>query len=372
MSSQVEERVQVEIVDGDVRLNTPDRNLELSAIWLRDSSTDDESRDPVSGQRLFNIVDLPENVRVDDARIVDGALELTFGPDGHRTTFDLATLLDDRTQPLTDARNESKKDLWLRASDLGSIPKTAWQDYLRDRAPVLRRVVDQGFALLGDVPAELEQVIKVSESFGYVRDTNYGRLFDVRIEENATNLAFTPLPISPHTDNPYRDPVPTMQLLHCLSNAADGGESGLVDGFAAAAALRERDPRAFETLTTVKVGYRFDTAETHLHSATPLIEVDAGGAVRCIRFNNRSMIVPALEPAQMRAFYDAYRTFAELVYAPEAQLNFRMDSGDCLIFDNTRLLHARTAFGALGGRHLQGTYADLDGLLSTLYGLENP
>jgi Gamma-butyrobetaine hydroxylase-like, N-terminal/Taurine catabolism dioxygenase TauD, TfdA family len=27
----------------------------------------------------------------------------------------------------------------------------------------------------------------------------------------------------PHTDNPYRDPVPTVQLLHCLSTADDGG-----------------------------------------------------------------------------------------------------------------------------------------------------
>lgn len=371
MSSQVVEKVQAEVVDGDLRLITPTQDLELSAIWLRDSSTDPASRDAVSGQRLFNIVDLPENVRVDEAQVVDGVLELTFGPDGHRTVFDLETLLADASRPLLDARNESAKNLWLRASDLGPIVKTGWQDYLGDRAPVLRAVVDQGFAVLADVPAELEQVIKVAETFGYVRDTNYGRIFDVRIEENASNLAFTPLPISPHTDNPYRDPVPTMQLLHCLNNAADGGESGLVDGFAAAATLRERDPSAFQTLTTVKVGYRFDAEDTHLHAATPLIELDANGAVRGIRFNNRSMIVPALEPAQLRAFYDAYRTFAELIYAPEAQLNFRMDSGDCLIFDNTRLLHARTAFGAVGGRHLQGTYADLDGLLSTLYGLEN-
>jgi hypothetical protein len=32
-----------------------------------------------------------------------------------------------------------------------------------------------------------------------------------------------------------RDPVPTVQLLHCLHNAADGGDSGFVDGFHAAA-----------------------------------------------------------------------------------------------------------------------------------------
>jgi gamma-butyrobetaine dioxygenase len=30
------------------------------------------------------------------------------------------------------------------------------------------------------------------------------------------------------------------------------------------------------------------------------------------------------------------------------------------------VLHARTAFAVAGDRHLQGCYADLDGLLSTL------
>jgi len=49
--------------------------------------------------------------------------------------------------------------------------------------------------------------------------------------------------------------------------------------------------------------------------------------------------------------------------------SLRLAPGDCLIFDNTRVLHARTAFGVAAGspgRHLQGCYADLDGLASTL------
>ncbi len=371
MARQVTEQAQVDVVDGDLRLVTAAETFELPAVWLRDSSTDAQSRDAVSGQRLFNIVDLPDDVRVADARIVEGSLELVFDPDGHRTVFDLDDLLATVSTPLVDARNETEKKLWPRASDVEPVAKTPWEDYLRNPAPLLRAVVDQGFAVLSGVPAEPEQVIRVGETFGFVRETNYGRIFDVRIEENASNLAFTPLPISPHTDNPYRDPVPTMQLLHCLSNAAEGGESGLVDGFAAAALLRERDPLAFQTLTTIKVSYRFDSADVHLHAVTPLIELDANDHVRAVRFNNRSMIVPKLEPAQARAFYDAYRTFAELVYDPPAQLNFRLEEGDCLIFDNTRLLHARTAFEAMGGRHLQGTYTDLDGLLSTLQTLEH-
>jgi gamma-butyrobetaine dioxygenase len=65
-------------------------------------------------------------------------------------------------------------------------------------------------------------------------------------------------------------------------------------------------------------------------------------------------------------FYPAYRAFAEILNRPELRLVLRLAPGDCLVFDNTRLLHARTAFDAVGERHLQGCYADLDGLASTV------
>ena len=44
----------------------------------------------------------------------------------------------------------------------------------------------------------------------------------------------------------------------------------------------------------------------------------------------------------------------------------RLAPGDCLIFDNTRILHGRTGFTSTGDRLLQGCYADLDGLASTV------
>jgi gamma-butyrobetaine hydroxylase len=369
MYSQVGERADargVDLVDGGVRLTVGDEAVELGALWLRDSCTDAQSRDPVSGQRLFGITDLSPELRVDSARVADGGLEVVFAPDGHRSRFDVAELLDAARTTPHDERNETSKHLWSSAAQLRLVTRVPLPDYLADRAPVLRSVVEDGFALLSEVPAREGCVTEVAESFGFVRETNYGRIFDVRIEDNASNLAFTGLAISPHTDNPYRDPVPTIQLLHCLSNAAEGGDSGLVDGFAAAAALRDRDRAAFEVLTTTRVSFRFDSRDTHLESLTPLIGLDAAGCIREIRFNNRSMRVMPLGPEESRVFYAAYRTFAELLCDPAAQASLRLRPGDCLIFDNTRLLHARTAFQAVGGRHLQGTYADLDGLLSTL------
>lgn len=357
------------VEDGDLHLKVGDIQVNIAAIWLRDSCPCPESR-AENGQKLFNIVDLPSNARVERAQVVGRGIEVEFAPDGHRGVFDIEALITAGTPlDLADARNEKAKRLWRLAAEVPPVWND-WTGYLADPAPALRAVVDFGFALLRGVPTELGQVVAVAETFGFVRKTNYGTSFDVRVEENPVNLAFTGLAISPHTDNPYRDPVPTLQLLHCIHNATTGGESGLVDGFAAAELLRENNPRAFDILTSTPVTFRFDSADAHLSAIMPMIGLDPSGRVREIRFNNRSMVAPRLEPGPAREFYSAYRTFAELLYSPEAQLNFQLDAGDCLIFDNTRLLHARTAFAATGGRHLQGAYADLDGLLSALQTFE--
>ena len=77
----------------------------------------------------------------------------------------------------------------------------------RPRGPGERpgRGVRSGFVLLHDVPAEPGMVLEVAASFGFVRETNYGLLFDVRVEPRPGNLAFTSRRILPHTDI---NPVP--------------------------------------------------------------------------------------------------------------------------------------------------------------------
>jgi gamma-butyrobetaine dioxygenase len=290
-----------------------------------------------------------------------------WAPDGHRSRYRSSWLSGDATP---DPRSEDAKELWGTAAALaGQLPETSWQAFHErpdERARMLGAVQRLGFCLLRDVPLRDGQVLEATRSFGYVRETNYGLLFEVRVEERPNNLAFTDARITPHTDNPYRDPVPTLQLLHCLANEAEGGDSGLVDGFAAAARLREERPEAFAVLTRTPVPFVFRDAVTELSAQRPLIGVDTAGRIREIRFNNRSLGTLRLPHEETEAFYAAYRAFAELLLRPELQLEFRLTPGDCLIFDNTRLLHARTAFERGGVRHLQGCYADVDGLLSTL------
>lgn len=342
-------------------------------IWLRDNCPCTACRDPRNGQKLFGINDLPAAVSVLDVVESADTVAVTFGPDGHRGEFSRAWLDAQNTADPGDYRTEQGKQLWATADLDGRLPIADWTAYRADdteRARVLRAVRDTGFAIVQGVPVIDRGVLDVAETFGYVRETNYGELFEVRVEANPNNLAFTGMAIAPHTDNPYRDPVPTLQLLHCLDNAVDGGESGLLDGFHAAALLRNEDPASFRVLTSTLVPFAWSDATASLRADRPLIEVDADGRIREVRFNNRSMQALRLPTAEIDAFYRAYRSFAEIIARPELLLTFRLDAGDCLIFDNIRLLHARTAFAESGSRHLQGCYADLDSLTSTLTVLE--
>ena len=193
----------------------------------------------------------------------------------------------------------------------------------------------------------------------------------MRVEPQPINLAYTGRAIAPHTDNPYREPVPGIQLLHCLSSSANGGENVLVDGFSAARVLREEDPDAYALLTTIRLTFRFEDANTVLRASGPAIELNPSGEVRGIRWNDRSAEPPQVPAGQVDEVYRAMRTFAGLVRRPELELHVTLEPGDCIVFDDTRILHARTAFtDGAGARHLQGCYADLDGLASTVAVLE--
>jgi gamma-butyrobetaine dioxygenase len=360
--------------DGGLELEANGYMLRFPAVWLRDNCPCAECLDPGSGQKLKDITELPAGLAVSTAEDTGESVVVTYAPDGHRSTFARSWLTAHAPGPAEDGggRTEDDKELWLPADlaeSAGGLPEVSWPCYLAepaDRARALDAVLRRGFVLLHDVPAEPGMVLQVAASFGFVRETNYGRLFDVRVEPRPGNLAYTSRRILPHTDNPYRDPVPTMQLLHCLRTADAGGETGLVDGFAAARELRATDRETFDLIAGTPVPFGYRDKSTELRASQPLIQLSPGGRVRGVRFNNRSVRPLRLPYAEITAFYAAYRRWAELLARPERQLNLRLAPGDCLIFDNTRILHARTAFSVTGGRHLQGCYADLDGLASTL------
>lgn len=344
---------------------------ELAAIWLRDHCQMPQSRDPHSGQRLLNITDIPLDNRIAGVTQTQKSLTIDFAPESHSSVFDIDWLRQNcyciNTQ--IDNRSEVGKLIWQGDSFDQGLLQYNYDEFCHSdqtRRGALQAVKDYGFVLLDAVPCEDGQILKVINEFGFVRETNYGPLFEVRSEINPNNLAFTNLGLGCHLDNPYRDPVPGLQLLHCLQSSIAGGESILQDGFMAANILRDENPEHFKTLSQQWINYRFRDADTDLHTRVPMIEVNDYNQIVKVRYNNRSIDSLKLAADKIPSFYTAYRHYAEILQREDLQISFKLSPGELVIFDNTRVLHARSAFSKVGMRRLQGAYSDLDGLYSTL------
>ena len=354
-------------------LDTASGSRRFHAIWLRDNAHDNETRDPGNGQRLVTIGDIPSDTRIADASL-DGkkSLKVEFAPEGRTIDFDIGWLEEN-------AYDEGRQDQrgWLGSGvetwDSGlmaNVPsgdfKTLQQDSgaLRDW---LGHVVRYGFAKVEGAPVEPGTLFQIVDLFGHVRETNYGRHFEVRTEVNPTNLAFTGLGLQAHTDNPYRDPVPTIQVLHCLESSAAGGENMVVDGFAAAKRLQAERPAWFDLLADHCARFEYaGEAGVCLTSRRPMIELAPDGELTAIRFNNRSFAAVTDVPFErMEEYYAAYRRLGEIIDDEAMEVVFRLEPGDAFVVDNTRVLHARKGYSGEGTRWLQGCYADTDGLRST-------
>ena len=345
-------RVQVTWADGFHRA--------VGARWLFDHA--DDARDPVSRQRSHGALGLA-GVRLAAAAVEGGRLAFRFTASDAQFCIALDRLRagEGPAHPVT---------LWLTPESIFDAEPVAFDDYLGDdhRArAVLSRVVTHGLAVLVGAGRDPEAVERAVARFGFIRETNYGRLFDVRIEPQPGNLAYTDQALELHADNPYRDPVPTLQLLHAITADAGGGETLFVDGSAHAEALRRDAPEAFDVLARTPVRFTFaaETGERWSH-ASPVLSLDATGAVQTVRLNHRSLDLAPGEAATTDAWYDAYLAYYRRLHAPEAAYGRRLAPGELVIFDNRRLLHGRRALTSGSPRWLRGCYADVDGLAATL------
>lgn len=341
------------------------------AIWLRDNALDTETRSEGNGQRLITIGDIPADTTISAAAIQNSELTVTFQPEGKTVQFPLHWLkthaYDEPATRLLGWITAAQKT-WDGSQHAPSFDWEAVQTNPTHKRDWLHAIAQLGFARLVNGPILDGALFDVAESFGFVRETNYRRHFEVRTEVNPTNLAYTGLGLQAHTDNPYRDPVPSLQILYCLENSAEGGDSIVVDGFRAAEKLRDLNPEGFNLLAGYPARFEYKgTDGVWLRSRRPMIELSPDGQLVSIRFNNRSSAPFVDVPFEkMEAFYAAYRQLAEIIDDPDMGVSFKLEPGESFIVDNTRVLHARKGYSGEGSRWLQGCYADKDGLLSTL------
>ncbi|KAE9640111.1 gamma-butyrobetaine dioxygenase [Pseudomonas sp. PB106] len=360
------DRVAIEWADGRV---SP-----FHHVWLRDNCPCQQCVYNVTREQVFEIVDAAEDLKPTAARIdTDGCLRIDW-QDGHLSRFDPGWLRahayddDSRAERLA---GKPKPYLWR--SDM-QLPVFEYAALMNDNAALLQwllAVRDIGLTQVRGVPTEPGSLKLIAQRISFIRESNFGVLFNVQSKADADSNAYTAFNLPLHTDLPTRELQPGLQFLHCLVNDAKGGESIVVDGFAIADALRQEDPESFKALCEIPVEFRNKDRHSDYRCLAPIIALDALGRVAEIRMANflRGAFDTSVE--QMPLLYRAYRRFIAMTREPRFRLMQRLNPGELWCFDNRRTLHARNAFDpATGARHFQGCYVDRDEVLSRILVLQ--
>lgn len=344
---------------------------EFHYVWLRDNCACEACRHPKAWERLFDNVTMDPETAPNSVDLSD-RLEIDWR-DGHHTSLSTDWLRANRYGPAGRADRREEPLLWTagiaRDSPVISLEEIESGD--RGLRRWLEMIRDYGFSIVKNVPTRVGAVVELAERIAFIQESHFGREFQVVSKPDPENLAYTAVRLPPHTDVTNRRNLPGLQLLHCLEFEANGGESVLVDGFEAARRLREDHPDMHRLLTSVEIPYVFVDDHHDIRNHSRVITVDGDGNHIEIRFHVGLLGAIDLDPEQIEPFYSAWRRFGQILRSPELGYVFKMEPGDCQVFDNRRVLHARAEFDpGSGPRHLQGTYVDRDDFLSRLRVIE--
>lgn len=299
-----------------------------------------------------------------------GQLAITWD-DGHRTELDGRRLYAERPGWAEMAR--SRPVLWTGESGPATIPELAVDAVLapddRGLFAALRGLRDHGLAILRHGEASIEGTERLTARFGMIRETDYGRFFELKSVPDPQVAGATSRAQTPHTDEPFRYGPPGIFFLHCLQAGADlEGASIFVDGFAAADRLRRTVPAAFQLLSSQPLHFhRRHRGTVDLRCRARAITLDETGAVIGIRYNDRTTGTFDQTLADLDRVIDAAAAFMEIVHDPAMQVTVMLQPGDVAICDNHRVMHGRRAFDPNRQfRYLRSCHIDRDQVHSRL------
>jgi len=396
LASTLSPSVTASVRAGNVRLETSGGVVvEIHPLWLRERCLSDSSVDASTRQPLHGFHEVVDGLLASNA--TTSATELVVGfSDGHSSSFPLQDILQEwsgfETTPVQSEQYEPPVVQTWNAS-LRFPPEVTYEQVFQPagRMKFLSSLLTIGMTVVTDAPTEAGVCSALASNVSTLRPTEWGSVFNVKTVPDAQvldgtgkkamkDLAYTPQAIGFHVDNPYRDQIPSFQLLHAIEHCTCPDGLGpcptcsvvnyAVDGWYVAEKLRQEDPEAFELLTTVPVRFENNGGDggTVIFAVKPMIELahGSGGEQRVvgIRLSPKSGgYAPPMPIERANKFYAARRKFSEMIHDEKHRLTFQLRPGDIWVFDNQRVLHSRSVIDPTqGARFLQGCYMNRDGL----------
>ena len=328
-------------------------------LWLRDNCP--SSWSPQTRDRVFDITSQPLDLRPAAARIDGNCLLVEWASDGHVSNYDLDWLLGWTANPAIADSAAVSQTLWY-CDHVHSLQRFGFSELVsgRDvRKRYLHTLLQQGIALVDGLPDTDSAITELAEIAGAVRASFSGTYFNVKAEPYPKGVAYTANALEPHTDSPCEEFPPGVQYLHCRVNTSNGGATTFVDGAAVAEALREAHPHDFELLASTSVPFGFAHEGIDMRARQRVIERDPAGVVTGVNFSQHMAGIFDLNQKFLDEYYPAFCRFARLLREPRFVVAHLLKGGECMVFDNHRIVHGRQAYDRTSGRRvLRGCYTD--------------
>ena len=341
---------------------------------LREHATDPETTHPITKETLISPLDIPEDFFIKQAEISsDGFIRVVWS---HKITpndegFSLyysGWLFRTGMTSEFDFNNDTSIKIW-DASNFDNIPVISGTNLSDNKEfeKMLITLIQYGVVIIKGLPVEENTLENVASRIGTIRNSNFGRIFDVKYKHNPDSNAYTNEELLLHNDLSTREYIPGLQLLFCMINETDGGFSTLADGFAIADYIKDHDTEIYDLLSGYKVSFANKAKTSDYRIESPIIRHNDKGVVNEIRWTCwlRSPLRGSL--SGMNDFYEAQKKFYKLVNSDQFKVEFKLNPGDMICMDNRRILHGRTRFSETHGeRWMRGCYLERDELQSAL------
>ncbi len=358
--------VTFEFQDKGMVVGLPGGRAYFNYYWLHDACV--SCIDPQTRERVFDTSELSAPPRATSAHVDGDMVVIGWQDEAQASHVPIALLEEVAPNGRANDSAEIARSLWYHdhLPDITRISQTAVTDTKEGRARLTRALIEDGIAIVTDMEPSTESLPRLAEAIGPITPSAEGLFFDVRVEIEPTNLAFTAGPLEMHTDLPGEESAPGVQFLHCLENTVEGGLSLFLDGAAVAEALRKEDPEAFDLLSRhyIPFFYRHDNWDYRAHQR--VIETDLDGNVTGVTISQHLQDNMDLPQELLDRYYPAFLKFIRMMREDRFLIRFRSEAGNCVVFDNHRIVHGREGYVAdSGSRHLRGCYTDRGALRST-------
>ncbi|MEP7202069.1 MAG: TauD/TfdA family dioxygenase [Ilumatobacteraceae bacterium] len=350
-------------VDAGILVQFTEGSATFLPDWLRDNCLCNECRIVQTDERRWQPWIQPTAPRVVAVDVVDSQLHVDW-EGGHHSIFGPAEWQKIRS---TGARGAWTARLWSSGYDIERFDHHQSITDQVTRRGLFEAIRRDGAAVVTGSPTEPGTVLEFLRAVGLtVRDSSLGLIFDVKLDPEGYNIAFTAEEVPPHNDNAQYTHPPSGQVLAMLVNDAQGGNSVIVDGWSVLDQLNRDHPGAIDALARVEVGFRQYSKEADAFTRAPLVVRDRIGRFVHLRFSNQLMQPLAFDDGDLAHWYSAYRLLGSAIADPANHVSFRLSAGDTLFVNGHRVLHARTAYRPDGPRHLQDVYFEMDDVFGHL------